>query len=268
MFFGTGKPIGDVAQPLPGEEIPCAADGVLVFIDDTGHETFAGNQPWYGLGGCVVPGLHYPRLKGLWEEVRRRINGSPDAPLHAADMPRSAEAYAALSQFFLDPSFFRLAVVLKKGIMIPEGMHSMVPVMGALQEDVAILASYVSCSSVSLIVESSDRADPLLKTKFGELKPESYDVAIPVRHYIMPKRSREPGLEIADFVISAAGSQIQRHIRGNQGLSPDFRDVFCRLPAAGCLFSVIAGVANEPGSDMVQILRFGLPEDVLSVDVR
>lgn len=38
------------------QELVCAAHDLLVFIDDTGHEAFAGNQPYYGLGGCVVRG--------------------------------------------------------------------------------------------------------------------------------------------------------------------------------------------------------------------
>jgi hypothetical protein len=64
------------------EEIHCATDDLLVFIDDTGHESFAGDQEYYGLGGCAVLGVHYGRLKSLWMDVRNRINGSPDAPLH------------------------------------------------------------------------------------------------------------------------------------------------------------------------------------------
>ena len=48
------------------EEIQCTADDLLVFIDDTGHELFLGNQEYYGLGGCVVLGAHYGRLKTLY----------------------------------------------------------------------------------------------------------------------------------------------------------------------------------------------------------
>jgi len=40
--------------PAFDEELRPDADDLLVFIDDTGHETFAGNQGFYGLGGCVV----------------------------------------------------------------------------------------------------------------------------------------------------------------------------------------------------------------------
>ena len=93
-------------------ELKYANDWLLVFIDDTGHETFAGTQNYYGLGGCVVLGAHYEGLQGQWREVRRLIKGSPDAPLHAADKTwRGDRSFAVLSQFFLDRSFFRIAAM-------------------------------------------------------------------------------------------------------------------------------------------------------------
>jgi hypothetical protein len=93
-------------EHLPDEEIACTAEDLLIFIDDTGHESFAGNQEYYGLGGCAVLGAHYGRLNTLWMDVRDRINGSPDTPLHASDMSiRKPASYAILSKFFLDRWF-------------------------------------------------------------------------------------------------------------------------------------------------------------------
>jgi hypothetical protein len=254
-------------EHLPDEEIPCAADDLLIFIDDTGHESFTGNQEYYGLGGCAVLGAHYGRLKTLWMDVRHSINGSPDAPLHASDMSiRSSGSYAILSKFFLDRSFARFAVAALKSAILPAGMHPATPVMGAVQEDIASLACHIPCAAVTIIVESSQRADPILMQCFGELKPDGVDLTIPVNHCLMPKSGAEPGLEIADFIISAAGSQVQRHLRGKQGPAPDFGDVFCRLPVEGCLFSIIGAVADNPQNRLVQVLRFYLPGNALSSD--
>src|SRR4051812_26649725 len=91
------------------EELKPSADDLLFFVDDTGHETFAGNQGFYGLGGCAVLGAGYAHLKERWAGVRSAINGRPDAPLHASEMERKAEHFAVLSNFFLDPSFARIA---------------------------------------------------------------------------------------------------------------------------------------------------------------
>ena len=45
--------------------------------------------------------------------------------------------------------------------------------------------------------------------------------------------------------LSAAGSQVQRRLRGQNGQAPDFNDVFCRLPALGCRYREISHVAVE-----------------------
>ena len=62
----------------------------------------------------------------------------------------------------------------------------------------------------------------------------------------MPKSAREPGLEVADFVISAAGSEVQRRLRGKAGHAPDFSDVFCRLPAEGARYRETERVTVHP----------------------
>ena len=101
-------------MPVFGEELKPLADDLLFFVDDTGHETFAGNQGYYSLGGCAVLGAHYGHLKERWAEVRAAIDGDRNAPLHAADMPCKAENFAMLAKFFLDPSFVRIAATLRR----------------------------------------------------------------------------------------------------------------------------------------------------------
>jgi hypothetical protein len=248
----------DMAQSMLLPELTFTANDLLVFIDDTGNELFAGDQGYYGLGGSVVLGAGYGRLKEQWKVVRSYINGSPEAPLHASDMSiRKPCNFAALSKFFLDRSFARIAVATLKSTVVPKDMHPAVPVMGALQEDIATVASLIPCTAVLIIGESSQRADPMLRQRFRELKPAGAELPIPVQYWLMPKRSAEPGLEVADFIISAAGSQIQRHMRGEDGFAPDFHDVFCQLPSHGCLFSLISEVeGNHPNQQMrMQRLR-------------
>ena len=87
-------------QPAVYEELKPDADDLLVFVDDTGHETFAGNQGFYGLGACVILGMGYAHLKAKWGEVRTIVAGGPDAPLHASTIERKRENFKALSGFF------------------------------------------------------------------------------------------------------------------------------------------------------------------------
>lgn len=238
------------------EELKITAERLLVFIDDTGHETYKGHN-YYGLGGCVVLGAGYAWLKQQWRAVREAINGDSDKPLHAADMERRPENFEALARFFLDPSFARIAAASTRKTSCPADMHPAVPVMGTLEQQINGLANLIPCDGVTLIVESSHRADPILMRHFGELRSEAVQQVRPMEYCLMPKSSTEPGLEVADFIISAAGSQVRRIVEGRDGLAPDFRDVFDRLPPEGCLFDCIMEVEGsaETGRTQVQGIR-------------
>jgi hypothetical protein len=235
-------------KPMFNEELAAAPDDLLVFVDDTGHETFAGNQGFYGLGGCVTTRLAYEHLKAKWCEVRKIINGDASVPLHASEFDRrKPENFAALSEFFLDRSFVRVAVTTTKEIELPTELHPCIPVMGQLREEIAGVASVVPCQRVWNILESSERADPAVKSCFAQLTSLNVSRTLPVEHCFMRKSSNEPGLEVADFIISAASSQVQRRLRGKSGHAPDFKDVFCRLPPEGCRYREItrADVHND-----------------------
>lgn len=228
------------------EELKPGADDLLVFIDNTGHETFAGDQGFYGLGGCAVLGADYERhLKERWRAVRKAINGDPDMPLHSSEFERKADNFAVLSEFFLDPSFVRIAPTTTKAVRLPPGMDPCVPVMGQLQQEISFVAAALPCKIVWIIVESSQRADPIVQVCFSQLTP--IDGASPARleKSLMPKSSNDPGLEVADFIVSAAGSQVQRRLRGQDGQAPDFEDVFGRLPALGCRYREVSHVAID-----------------------
>jgi hypothetical protein len=224
------------------EELKPGADDLLFFVDDTGHETFAGNQGFYGLGGCVVLGAAYAHLKDRWRAVRKAINGDADLPLHGSEFERKAANFAVLSEFFLDPSFVRIAVTITSAVSLPLGMDPCVPVMGQLQKEIAFVAVALQCKNVWIIVESSQRADAIVQASFSQLTPINGASPVPLVKSLMPKSSNEPGLEVADFIVSAAGSQVQRRLRGQNGQAPDFNDVFCRLPALGCRYREVSDV--------------------------
>jgi hypothetical protein len=250
------------------EEIKPDADDLLVFIDDTGHETFAGNQGFYGLGGCLMMGSAYAHLKEKWRGVRKSINGDPEAPLHASDITANPkpESFAVLRTFFEDGSFARIAVTTTKEVELPVEMHPCAAVIGQLWKEIDTVASVLPCKRIWFILESSDRADPVVTGSFGQLTSLNSAAAVPawwvapqaihVEPCLMPKSAKEPGLEVADFVVSAAGSEIQRRLRGKTGHAPDFNDVFGRLPAEGARYREITRVTvNADGRVSVEGLR-------------
>jgi hypothetical protein len=183
------------------EELNPSATDLLVFVDDTGHETFAGDQGYYGLGGCATLGGVYAHIKAQWTEIRNVINGDPNAPLHASMMVRSQENFCVLSRFFLDRSFFRIAVTTTRQVGLPPNMHPCAAVSGQLHEEIAIVAGFTHCENVWLIFESSQRADPVIRNCFAQLTPLSLPRPLRVIKCLMPKSSSEPGLEIADFIM-------------------------------------------------------------------
>jgi hypothetical protein len=168
------------------EEIKPSEDDLLVFIDDTGHETFAGNQGFYGLGGCLMMGFAYEHLKPKWRGVRKIINGDCEAPLHASDIAINPklESFAALKAFFEDRSFARIAVTTTKNVGLPVEMHPCVAVIGQLCKEIETVASVLPCKQVLICFESSERVDPVVMRSFGQLTSMSPLRVTPV---LMPK---------------------------------------------------------------------------------
>lgn len=82
----------------------------------------------------------------------------------------------------------------------------------------------------------------------------------------MPKSSNEQGLEVADFIVSAASSEVQRRMRGTPGHAPDFNDVFCRLATEGCRYREIAR-ATDHGDGLVSVDGVRLGRRQFAVDV-
>jgi hypothetical protein len=124
--------------------------------------------------------------------------------------------------------------------------------MGQLRQEIATVASVLPCKRIWIIVESSQRADPIVRDCFDQLASLTTSRQLPVERCFMPKSSNEPGLEVADFIVSAASSEVQRHLRGTPGHAPDFHDVFCRLAAEGCRYCQIAN-ATDHGDGFVSL---------------
>ena len=72
-----------------------------------------------------------------------------------------------------------------------------------------------------------------------------------VQKCLMPKSSNEPGLEVADFIVSAAGSQVRRRLRGQSGHASDFKEVFCRIPIVGCWYREVVDVKVDENGVVV-----------------
>jgi hypothetical protein len=235
------------------EELKFSNDSLLVFMDETGHETFAGDHPYFAVGGCAFVGAHHAAVSAQWREVRRAIVGDPDAPLHAADLKYTEENFAVLSQFFKSPAFARFGVATTDKTNFTVGIHTMAAVMGTLKQHIARIVERLPCSTLALIFESSQRGNPLVQQYFGELGLLDNGRPVPTEHCFMPKSAGEPGLEIADFVASAAGSQARFYHRGKIGFAKDYQDVFHQFPPPMSQFLHITEVGGSRDNDVAWI---------------
>lgn len=185
--------------------------------------------------------------------MRAQITGNPNTPLHAADLEQTRENLTAVSEFFQERSFARLGVIATKETRFHVDMHNMAAVTAMLKQQVARVAALTPCSAVALIFEQSQRGDPLLMQHFGTLALEENGNPIPTEHCIMPKRTAEPGLEVADFVVNASGSQARRQLRGRSGFALDYQKVFHQLPLPYGQFCLITDVHRSADDARVTV---------------
>jgi hypothetical protein len=177
-------------------------------------------------------------------------------PFMPRTLPSTPENLAAVSQFFTSPMFARFAVAATNKTNFTVNMHVMAAVMGMLKKYIARLASRLPCSAVALIFEGSERGDPLVLQHFGELGLLENEPPVPTEHCFMPKFAGEPGLEVADFVASAAGTQARFYLRGKTDLAKDYQAVFHQFAPP---FSQFAYIGEVGGSRESRSLGPGVP---------
>lgn len=202
---------------------------LVVFVDDTGHESLVPDHAVYGLGGCAVLAGDLDRiLRHPWHEVRRKVRGSADAPLHAASLgrPPRPEDIEAVAAFFRTQPFARIGAIIPVTAKRGNEVTVMHIISEMLKRRIVDIARWTSFTEMHVVFESSSRADSLIEEAFADFNIEENSKAIPVRCYFMPKAANHPGLEVADFIMHAVGRQARRRVEGREGFAPDFAAVF------------------------------------------
>ena len=208
---------------------------LLFFIDETGHEEFKDPRyPIFGMGGCAqLSGLCHRHIDVPWKEMRaRHFQEKSDGPLHAAELRSpTSDQMTALGKFFREGMFSRLAVVARVDTTKPDTMSMIEAVAITLLNQATRIAAQYLFDSIGFIFEVSDRTEAAVGrafTRFG-FKDE-FDKPIRIYWNFLPKAAQEPGLEVADFVVQAAGGQVRHKYSGLEGFRRDFSAVFQGLP--------------------------------------
>ena len=218
---------------------------LMFFTDETGHEEFADpNFPIFGMGGCALLAAAIdPVLRQPWREMKAHHFGGADVPLHASDLRSpTAQQVAALGEFFEKQPFGRFAVTMTRNTQLPEGFTPIQVMPGLLRRRWEALTPRFNPFpvEVAFIHEASDRADELLERYFGQSVVTIDGKRVPTHHGIMPKG--DEALEVADFVIQAAGGQARHAIQPGCPVRRDFEVIFRANPLWSSFFGLGAGV--------------------------
>lgn len=102
--------------------------------------------------------------------------------------------------------------------------------------------------SVAFIHEASERGDELLKRYFGITEYRLDGKLMPAEHCLMPKAAGYEALEVADFIIQAAGNEALRRARGGRVPRRDAEAVFHVDQTLVSFFAIDSAELNNQSS--------------------
>lgn len=224
------------------------ASKLLFFIDDTGHELLNDTQQRvFGLGGCSIMGGQLDSIiRKPWREVRRVVAGSPDEPLHAADIIKpSKEQIDAVVEFFRRQPIGRFGAICSVDTDLDrDRLAPLEAVARVLMNRIVEIAKWQPFESVALIFEHSERLESSIEHVFGRLELTVDDQPVPLDFCWMPKSSHEPGLEVADFLANSIGSEVRHRAAKRRGHAKNFEAFFHGIDGRLVSFVEIKAVAS------------------------
>jgi hypothetical protein len=226
---------------------------LLVFIDETGIEDYSDpKNPTFGRGGCAVLGGDYKKLiRKPWQKLKRERLGGAMKPFHATEFERSRPKKVQITAInrFLQRPFWRFAVMSDKRTALPPRIdgHKAVSLV-TVKFVTRLVATYGNVDTMALIFEASERGDELVRRDFDLATMSLVNASgrsIEVDGYFMPKKSMEPGLELADLIAHTAGRQRRHQMAGKEGVAKDFEQMYWHSPIPPAFMAIDTVRLNE-----------------------
>jgi len=217
--------------PVPENSTFVPSEGCLLFfIDETGHEDYADpTYPLFGMGGCAhLAGYCWRDLDGPWQNLcKTHFSELKNSPMHASKQRCSPDQAAALGDFFKNGIFGRFAVMTRASTTKPDTVTALRLVASCLVQQVMAISRFYRLDSLGFIIEDSERTNAAVAQAFAGVQfKDNRGNLVPASWNFLPKASREPGLEVADFVLHAAGGQVRHRLQGKKGFRKDYDAVF------------------------------------------
>lgn len=221
----------------PQDDVTLGPTDLLVAVDETGVEDISDpHYPVFGMGGCaILVGQYHDFIRQPWALMKKRHFDGPQSPLHASGLRATSNQQNLIGEFFRQHAFFRLAAVLTDKTVLQSPFSRYEGAALALAAQIFEVAKYARARRIGLLFESSQRMNALTARTFRDFRMSrnldgaSEDVKI----YLLrgSKKLCEPALEVADFVMHAAGKAVQASLVGRRMLDrKDFSAVFGIVP--------------------------------------
>lgn len=219
-MFGVAHDAGTTEYP---------GSTLLVGIDETGHEEFADSQhPVFGLGGCAVLIRHYWELiDEPWRNLKAEHFGGAEVALHAADLRGlTPDQLEALGQFFANQPFFRFATMAASTLSNETGLPLVQILAGPIWEQIAEIAKWTQPTEIFVVIEDSARLRSQLYGYIAGWQIGNEGIRIKPRVFLVGKERKQSFMEVADFVMHAAGGQVRSRVFGRLNLCRPVRQDF------------------------------------------
>ena len=222
---------------------------LVAFIDETGHHTMSDpTYPVFGLGGCAVPLRAYANTLGdPWAELRQTYFSTVIGALHAAELSPTDKSIDGLAEFFRTQSFYRVAALLTPSSLAGGSEEPFDLCATTLMSFLHQIGAATACRRIVLTFESAGSTDRIASRYFNQqarFSDSAFDF-LPVTVFRAQKQDCLAGLEIADFIMHAAGTQVRRGL-SQQPQRRDFQAVFAGVPDEWVRFGLLGQESDEP----------------------